>query len=95
MQLLFFVVPPSKIAAMGGSDVHNYLQLYSENRNGRWMWQQSWNPAVHNWRGLTITKLTQSTDTISRLKNLPKQKLQLAVAAADLQIKLFFNCRPH
>lgn len=95
MQPLYFVVSPSKIAAAASRDVHNYLQIYRGNRNSHWMWLQSWTTAAQNWRGLTITKLTQSTDTISRLKNLPNQKLQLAVAAADLQIKLFFNCRPH
>jgi hypothetical protein len=77
------------------SDVHKYLQTLTENRNSRWIWQQSWTTAALNWRGLTITKLTQSAGTISRLKNLQKKKLLLPVAAADLQIKLFFNCRPH
>ena len=95
MQPLFFVVPQSKVAKIANGDVHNYLQIYRENRNSHWMWQQSWTTAAQNWRGLTITKLTQSTDTIWQLKNVPQQNLPLPVAAADLQIKLFFNCRPH
>ncbi len=92
---LFFVVPQRKTAEATSTDVHNYLQIFTENRNSRRMWQQSWTAAAQNWRGLTITKLKQSSGNISRVKNLPKQKLQLQAAAADLQIELFFNCRPH
>lgn len=92
---IFFVVPHCKVAALAGGDVHNYLHILTKNRNSRWMWQQSWTTAAQNWRGLTITKLTQTADTMPKLKNVPKQKLQLPVTAADPEIQLFFNCRPH
>jgi hypothetical protein len=92
---LFFVLPHSKVTAALCSDVYNFLQILPGSSSAQEQWQQSWTAAAQNWRGLTITKLTQSTGTLSGLKNLLEQKLQLRTAAADLQIKLFFNCRPH
>lgn len=92
---IFFVVPHRIVTTKASGDVHNYLQILTKNRNSRWTWQLSWTTAAQNWRGLTITKLTQTTDTLQQIKNRPQQKLQQPVTAADLQIRLFFNCRPH
>ena len=92
---IFFVIPPSKVASKTSGNVHIYLQILTRNDSTQRMWQKSWTAAAQKWRYLTITKLTQKAGTLCSVKNLPKQKLQLTVAAADLQIQLFFNCRPH
>lgn len=92
---IFFVLPPSIVAANASGDVREYLQISTENSNLQKLCPQSWTAAAQNWRGLTITKLTQTPATLNSVKNLPMQKLQLTVTAADRQIELFFNCRPH
>jgi hypothetical protein len=92
---IFFVLPPSKVVKNASAEVHNYLQISAENGNSQRLWPQSWTAAAQHWRGLTITKLTQTPAILNRVKNLPMQKLQLSVTAADRQIELFFNCRSH
>lgn len=95
MQPLYFVVPTSHNKALPPHDIEIFLPMSSTPSNSSNSWQFASTVAVQNWRSLAITKLTQNTLMIRRLKNVPKPKLLLSVAAADLHIELFFNCRPH
>jgi hypothetical protein len=90
---LYFVLPICKKTSENRSDAPILLAIPSKHGNDSHC--RPFTAPIQNWRSLTITKLTQSAVKMNKLKNKATQKLQLPLAAAELKIELFFNCRPH
>lgn len=90
---LYFVLPICKKISENSSDAQILVAIPCQPGNDNNCKSLSFSAAIQNWRSLTITKLTQSAAKMNQLKNTPTQTLQRPLAAADLKIELFFNCR--